>query len=128
MALRSSIQWNQKDLKNLKSKIKKLQEFSQKEATLSLEHAGKNGVGRMRKNAPVDTGRLRREIEYTATDDDLIFESRAIDPVTKEDYAPVQEYGGRFLKAQPYFFSGVRYAMSALMKDLRRKLKHIMEN
>lgn len=128
MALRSSIQLNKQDLKNLKKKIKQLKDFSQKEVDLSLKHAAKNAVGRMKKDAPVDTGRLRREIEYITTRDDLIVESTAIDPDTGEDYSVVQEFGGRFIKAQPYFFKNIRLMISSLTKDLKRKLKLIANN
>ena len=126
--LRASIQLNKQDLKNLKRKIKMLQDFSQKEVDLSLRHAGKNATGRMKRQAPVDTGRLRREIEYITTRDDLIIESTAIDPVTGEDYSVIQEFGGRFIKAQPYFFKNVRLMISSLTKDLKRKLRLIAKN
>ena len=128
MPLRSSIELNQQDLKNLKRKIKMLKDFSQKEVTLSLDHAARNTVGRMKKDAPVDTGKLRREIEYTVTTNDVIIESTAIDPETKEDYAPLQEYGSRYLRPQPYFHRNIRYLISSLFKDLTRKLRLIAKN
>lgn len=126
--LRASIQLNQADLANLKKKIKQLQDFSQKEVNLSLNHAGKSTVGRMKRMAPVDTGRLRREIEYTATSKDLIIESTGIDPDTQQDYAALQNYGTRFYPGTQYFNRGIKWMIQFLTKDLSRKLRHIARN
>ncbi len=130
MALRFNTQVNQADLKNLNGKLKQLSEFSKKESRLSLDHAARNTVGRMKQNAPVDTGRLRREVDYELVGDGVTIHSEAIDPDTGIDYAPIQEYGGprNNPPAQPYFRPNIIKFISELIKDLNRKLKLIAEN
>ena len=116
------------DLKRLQQKVKELSDFSEKELILSLRHAADNAVGRMKQKAPVLTGRLRREIEYTKERRALTLTSEAIDPDTKIDYAPIQEHGGRNINPQPYFYQNIRLMIHSLTKDLIRKLKLISNN
>ena len=70
----------------------------------------RNAVARMERAAPVDTGRLRRNIESEITPKGAIIQSEAIDPKTKVDYAPIQELpnGTLPIRTTPYFWRNVR--------------------
>ena len=116
------------ELKNLKKKFNKLHHYSFDGVERSIQHVASQAVGRMKKSAPVDTGRLRREIGYTTSHQNLIIFSEAFDPETGEDYAPLQEYGStrRGIRAQPFFYKNVRWMFDALYKDISRKINTIM--
>ncbi len=126
MALKVSIQSNQADLKSIKKKLEELKEFGKHEVKKILTHEAKQTVGRMKKAAPVDTGRLRRNIEQTIYRDDIVIESEAIDPQTGKDYAVIQEYGlSKFIKYTPYFRKNVRGLITNLNRRLKRRLKEL---
>lgn len=126
MALRFSVEANKTQLKSINRKLAELEKFSKKEVKSALRHAAANAVGRMKQDAPVDTGRLRRNIEYTVTNRGVNIVSEAIDPETGQDYAPVQEYGLRFLPAQPYFRPNITKFIEELNRNLRRRLQQIL--
>ena len=105
----------------------KLEWFSFDGVDRSLAHNAKQTIGRMRKDAPVDTGRLRREIKYTQSKHNITFTSKAIDPEDGRDYAPIQEYGSRYVKAQPYFNKNVRRFFVETGKDLTRRINNIIK-
>ena len=115
---------NRFQLTGLRNKLKKLQSFSQSEVNQTLRHVGQNYLGRMKKDAPVDTGRLRRNIEFIQRPLGASFISEAIDPITKVDYAPIQEIS-QF--GTPYFYKNVRRFLTALNNELHRKLDLILK-
>ena len=93
MGLKSGIFISPISAKHLKKKLASL-ETVPKELQKILEHEASQAVGRMKQDAPVDTGRLRRKIEADVRpDNEVIIESSAVDPRTGVDYAPLQEYG-----------------------------------
>lgn len=120
MSLSITININQADLKRVKMKLKALRNFSKDELKKSLTHFAAQTTGRVKRRAPVDTGRLRREVTGKVSNGNMAnFTSIAIDPETREDYAPIQEH------EQPYFFSTIRMGTRKLVEDLTRKLKLI---
>ena len=121
------IRINKADLKHLIGKIDELENISKTDLKRSLNHIGKNTVGRMKRDAPVDTGRLRREVTYRVPSNrDIVLESKAIDPKTGVDYAPAQEYGLHGLRPQPYFRHNARLGFRRLYEDLKRRIKLII--
>ena len=78
----------------------------------------------MRQQAPVDTGRLRSNIEAQTTLFNTVeVESVAIDPETGEDYAYVQEHGSRHVRAQPYFNKNIAWWKRTFERTLRELLR-----
>ena len=126
MALISGIKINKTDLKHLNNKLKDLGSFSDREVDKSMAHSAKQAVGWMRRDAPVDTGRLRREIDYRQSTYNVTLFSEAIDPETRIDYAPTQEFGAGRIPAHPYFYKNVRRFFVYLHKDLKRRLHNIL--
>ena len=93
MGLKSGIFISPVSTRHLKKKLAEL-EKAPKELQRILKHEANQTVGRMKQDAPVDTGRLRRKIETEVRlDNEVIVTSEAIDPRTGVDYAPLQEYG-----------------------------------
>ena len=121
--LKSGIQFRQTDLKNLQSKIAKMQAYPE-ESERILRHEAGRAIGKMKRDAPVDTGHLRREVKLkTATPEEVIITSIAIDPVTKRDYAPLHEYGVYPYREQPYFRHNRDLFYHKVTARLRRAIK-----
>ena len=124
MPLKSGIKISPISKRNLNRLLKEVETFTG-DAKRIIKHEADNAVGRMKQDAPVDSGRLRREIEARRINkDDVIIESIAIDPATGRDYAPIQEYGLLGYKEQPYFRKNIRLFIDRLTQRLQRALKN----
>ena len=125
MALKAGIEINKVDLRNIQKKIRELEKYPG-EAYKILKHEGEQTVGRIRQDAPVDTGRLRREVTIsTLTNKEVVITSEAIDPRTGKDYAPVREYGLDGHAPQPYFRPNIDRFYVRILDRLKRKLKQL---
>ena len=123
--LRAGIKLNKTDLKNLQNKISALSAFPGT-ANQIMKHEAEQAVGRMKRDSPFKTGRLRREIEVKSqTVDDILITSEAIDPKTGVDYAPIREYGLDGYAAQPYFRHNIDLMYVKLGNRIRKKLIEI---
>ena len=71
----------------------------------------------MRK-APVDTGTLKRSIGLTIDDGGM---AAQVEPTV--EYAPYQEYGTRFMEAQPFVGPAFREQKEIFKRDLDRLVK-----
>ena len=135
MALKLEIKANQTQLKNIEKKLEMLREYPE-DAGRVIKHTSEQAVGRMKSYATemgaVDTGRLRRNIEWEPKGDfGANITSEAIDPTTGRDYAPTVHYGlarsGRNSVPRPYFQRGVQWLVSELNKRLREAIKKIIK-
>lgn len=70
------------------------------------------------RNAPVDTGTLERSIGLEMKDSGMTAKVEA-----KADYAPYQEYGTRFMNAQPYIKPAFNVQKRKFKSDLERLTK-----
>ena len=71
-----------------------------------------------KEKAPVDTGQLKRSIGLEITDGGLTAEvERGV------DYAAYQEYGTRFMNAQPFMRPALQEQAKQFRKDLERCVK-----
>lgn len=71
----------------------------------------------MRK-APVDTGTLKRSIGLTIDNGGM---AAQVEPAV--EYAPYQEYGTRFMEAQPFVGPAFREQKEIFKRDLERLVK-----
>ncbi len=81
----------------------------------------KNGSelqAKAQRNAPVDTGTLKRSIGLEICDNGLTVESEAT-----ADYAAYQEYGTRFMKAQPYMRPAFNVQKEQFKRDLSKMVR-----
>jgi HK97 gp10 family phage protein len=84
-----------------------------------------------RELAPVDTGFLRKHIRLRFSDDGLVYEVGVLEKDYREAglpfYAIYQEFGTRFMSAQPFIFPARDQTYpefrSALSKDLSSAIK-----
>lgn len=116
---RFSLEVNKADLTRLKRKMKQLEDLvgGKKQLQASLNHIGSQAVGRMKRDARVDTGRLRRNVKKNTKRRSLVITSNAYDPNTGRNYAP--------LYRDEYFDPNVRWTIENLFKDLRRRIDNI---
>ena len=75
--------------------------------------------------APEDTGRLKSEIEIKDTGGSIIATSEAIDPISNIDYAPLQEFGTRFIPARPFFYPTTANAWREARANYKAKLSNL---
>ena len=100
---------NPRDQKRLNNKLKSLDKFADFDLDKLINSTAKEAQNKMESNAPVDTGRLRRNLGFEHLSNGIEFYSEAIDPDTGIDYAPSQEYGTRLFKAHPYFYKNIKW-------------------
>jgi len=116
--MRYSIKIKDSDLNQLKSKIKDLKAIDERGLSGALKKAAKTAVNNAKRNAPVDTGKLRDNIGY---DTDPM--QKRVEVFSNAEYSGYVEFGTRFQNAQPYFTPAVRLAVRNLKKDLERLIK-----
>lgn len=81
----------------------------------------KNGADLQRnaqEKAPVDTGTLRRSIGLDLTDSGLM---ATIAPTV--EYAPYQEYGTRYMDAQPFVGPAFNEQKNKFVNDMKKLVK-----
>ena len=80
---------------------------------------------RMIKDSPYRTGLLREGIKLTNSGKNIIFESKAIDPDTHQDYAPDQDLppGTLDIKTTPYFAKNIR----RMKRDFENQIKGVFK-
>ena len=71
------------------------------------------------RNAPVDTGNLRRSIVLSIKDGGMTAEVTAT-----ADYSAYVEYGTRYMEAQPYMQPAFNVQKEIFLNDLRRVMKN----
>ena len=74
---------------------------------------------RAQRNAPVDTGNLRRSISLSVKDGGMTAEVTAT-----ADYSAYVEYGTRYMEAQPYMQPAFNVQKDIFVDDLKRALKN----
>lgn len=73
---------------------------------------------RAQRNAPVDTGNLKRSIRLDISDGGLTAESEAT-----AEYAPYVEWGTRYMEAQPYMRPAFNEQKEQFRRDMDRLTK-----
>lgn len=71
------------------------------------------------RNAPVDTGNLRRSINLSIKDGGMTAEVTAM-----AEYSGYVEYGTRFMNAQPFIAPAFNEQKDIFINDLKRALKN----
>ena len=90
-------------IKEFNAAMKRLQTLPKDVMEQELENLAFDAADYMRREAPVDTGNLRRNIKVEKTAEGMEISSQAFNGLG-DDYAPHVEYGTRRNRAQPYFW------------------------
>ena len=91
------IEINQSDLNSLQRKFHALKEIDEVGLTGELRRIGAEMNRDIKRDAPVDTGNLRNNVGFEATEKQVTIFSNA-------PYSGFVEFGTKFQKAQPIFF------------------------
>lgn len=83
-----------------------------------VRHNGAEMQEKAQRNAPVDTGTLKRSIGLEITDSGMAAE---VEPAA--EYAPYVELGTRFMEAQPY----LKPAFDDQKEKFRKDMKKLVE-
>lgn len=105
--------------KNLHKVLRKNKAFADSSFSLEMKKMLAEATARGKKNAPVDTGRLRSSIGYDSVGrKNFVFHALA-------PYASFVEYGTIWNRAQPYFFRSLERAKQNLIRRIDMALKKI---
>ena len=109
------IKVNQSDLRKVNKLFNRLNNVSESQANRIIDNNGLKIVREIKRPPiPVDTGNLRNNVVYNALKKQI--QSNA-------PYSGFLEFGTRFQKAQPYFFSKINTGLKILMLDLNNAIK-----
>lgn len=100
--------------------IEKLQKKLKKNVNMNdvkrvVRHNGAEMQEKAMRNAPVDTGTLKRSIGLEITDGGM---SAEVEPTA--DYAPYPEFGTRFMEARPYLKPAFDEQSKKFKKDMNK--------
>lgn len=100
--------------------VRELQKKLKQNATLDdvkqvVKHNGSELQTKAQRNAPVDTGNLKRSIGLGIRDSGMTAE---VEPTA--EYAPYVEFGTRFMNAQPFVGSAFHEQEEKFRKDLKK--------
>lgn len=103
-------------IEKLQKKLKK--NVQMEDVKRVVRHNGAEMQEKAQRNAPVDTGTLKRSIGLEITDSGMAAE---VEPTA--DYAPYVELGTRFMDAQPY----LKPAFDDQKEKFRKDMKKLVE-
>ena len=105
---------NMKTVKNVRKKLSDLRKFSELQFQYEIHKAGLNIAADIKRPPiPVDTGNLRNNVVYNTRE-------KAIE--SKAPYSGFLEFGTKFQKAQPYFYSKINTGLKRLVLDLNNAI------
>lgn len=108
------IKVNKSNLRKIESLFNKLEKVSERDADIIIDKNGLSIVREIKRPPiPVDTGNLRNNVVYNARE-------KAIE--SKAPYSGFLEFGTKFQKAQPYFFSKINTGLKKLVLDLNNAI------
>lgn len=103
-------------IEKLQKKLKK--NVQMEDVKRVVRHNGAEMQEKAQRNAPVDTGTLKRSIGLEITDSGMAAE---VEPTA--EYAPYVELGTRFMEAQPY----LKPAFDDQKEKFRKDMKKLVE-
>ena len=103
-------------IEKLQKKLKK--NVQMEDVKRVVGHNGAEMQEKAQRNAPVDTGTLKRSIGLEITDSGMAAE---VEPTA--EYAPYVELGTRFMEAQPY----LKPAFDDQKEKFRKDMKKLVE-
>ena len=100
-------------IEKLQKKLKK--NVQMEDVKRVVRHNGAEMQEKAQRNAPVDTGTLKRSIGLEITDSGMAAE---VEPTA--EYAPYVELGTRFMEAQPYLKPAFDEQKEKFKKDMKK--------
>lgn len=108
------IRVNKSDIRKIDRLFSKLEKVSERDADIIIDRNGLSIVREIKRPPiPVDTGNLRNNVVYNTRE-------KAIE--SKAPYSGFLEFGTKFQKAQPYFYSKINTGLKRLVLDLNNAI------
>lgn len=108
------IRVNKSDIRKIDRLFSKLEKVSERDADIIIDKNGLSIVREIKRPPiPVDTGNLRNNVVYNTRE-------KAIE--SKAPYSGFLEFGTKFQKAQPYFYSKINTGLKRLVLDLNNAI------
>lgn len=125
--MRSQLEANKKDLKRLIGKFNSLKRMDKNVLNPNLKYFAIESQNDIKKDAPVDTGNLRQQVNGTMVGElSAQVESIAL-AENNFDYALVQEFGSKYRQGKPYFYPNIEKNLKVMLinviRDIRKQLK-----
>lgn len=113
---------NKRDLRALNTRLRSLGAATKKDVVQTLKDFGIRSQYDVKREAPVDTGNLKQNVNWTMLDPNTVqVQSIAIEDGF--DYAPVQEFGNIYRSGKPYFYPNIKRNIKRAMVLLRNRIK-----
>jgi len=125
--MRNKLEANKKDLKRLIGKFNSLKRMDKNVLNPNLKYFAIESQNDIKKDAPVDTGNLRQQVNGTMVGElSAQVESIAL-AENNFDYALIQEFGSKYRQGKPYFYPNIeknlKVMLNNVIKDIRKQLK-----
>ena len=125
--MRSQLEANKKDLKRLMGKFNSLKRMDKSVLNPNLKYFAIESQNDIKKDAPVDTGNLRQQVNGTMVGElSAQVESIAL-AENNFDYALIQEFGSKYRQGKPYFYPNIEKNLKVMLinviRDIRKQLK-----
>lgn len=125
--MRSQLEANKKDLKRLMDKFNSLKRMDKNVLNPNLKYFATESQNDIKKDAPVDTGNLRQQVNGTMVGElSAQVESIAL-AENNFDYALIQEFGSKYRQGKPYFYPNIEKNLKVMLinviRDIRKQLK-----
>ena len=125
--MRSQLEANKKDLKRIMGKFNSLKRMDKSVLNPNLKYFAIESQNDIKKDAPVDTGNLRQQVNGTMVGElSAQVESIAL-AENNFDYALVQEFGSKYRQGKPYFYPNIEKNLKVMLinviRDIRKQLK-----
>ena len=125
--MKNQLAANKKDLKRIMGKFNSLKRIDKSVLNPNLKYFATESQNDIKKDAPVDTGNLRQQVNATMIGDlSAQVESIALGD-DNFDYALVQEFGSKYRQGKPYFYPNIeknlRVMLINVIRDIRKQLK-----
>jgi len=125
--MRSQLEANKKDLKRIMGKFNSLKRMDKSVLNPNLKYFAIESQNDIKKDAPVDTGNLRQQVNGTMVGElSAQVESIAL-AENNFDYALIQEFGSKYRQGKPYFYPNIEKNLKVMLinviRDIRKQLK-----
>ena len=124
--MKEGIYIDKKSKADLERKLRLISSIENDLAPQQLKAFVNNSENDIIKEAPVDTGKLKQQVEGKMTGKLKGFVSSIALAKDNFDYAMVQEFGSIHRKPKPYFYPNIRKNQKALISGLKAGIKRIL--
>jgi len=124
--MKTGLYIDKKSKADLERKLRLISDIDKNFLPERLKMFVKNSANDIKKDAPVDTGNLKQQVngEMTGRLSGTISSIALGD--NKFDYAPIQEFGSVHRDPKPYFYPNIRQNYKAMISGLKAGIKRIV--